>query len=259
MRPSDESLPNPKAMLNWAAAYRKPPLIPFNPIRDYVKPSDDPPKTLRPPTDEEVSRIFAHASPHLLRALKLAWFLGLRPGAVELLRLTWQESVNWTSRTILVISARKGGPAARAVPIHPDFMGELKAGHDADEGQGPLVHYHGRPIQSLKKTWWQTLVRAGIRAVDKDGRVDQTKSRRLRYDFRHRFVTIALEEGADMKALSEVVGSRPETLMRFYQHVARAVHRQTVEKISAPPPPAVPTQKKIDKVIKLRSKRKARS
>ena len=57
------------------------------------------------------------------------------------------------------------------------------------------------------------------------------------YDFRHRFVTTALEEGADMKALSEVVGSRPETLMRFYQHVARDVHRQTIEKMPDPPAP----------------------
>jgi integrase len=65
------------------------------------KAKDDPPKTLRPPSDEEVSRIFAHASDHLLRAIKLAWFHGLRPGAVELLRLTWQKSVNWNSRTIL--------------------------------------------------------------------------------------------------------------------------------------------------------------
>jgi integrase len=240
-----------KAILNWSAR-RKPPLIPFNPIRDYTKPSDEPPKTLRPPSDEEVARIFAHASAHLLRALKLAWFLGLRPGAVELLRLKWQDSVNWNSRTILVISARKGGPAARAVPIHPVFLKELKVWHKADGKKGPLVHYRGKPISSLKKTWWQTLVRAGIRVLDKNGKVDKARSRHLRmYDFRHRFVTNALEEGADMKALSEVVGSRPETLMRFYQHVAREVHRQTVEKITAPPMPVMAKPSKKKKVIPI--------
>jgi hypothetical protein len=31
--------------------------------------------------------------------------------------------------------------------------------------------------------------------------------------------------------LAELVGSSPETLMRFYQHVTRELHRQTVEKI----------------------------
>jgi hypothetical protein len=91
-----------------------------------------------------------------------------------------------------------------------------------------------------------------IRVLDKNGKLDKTKSRHLRmYDFRHRFVTNALEEGADMKALSEVVGSRPETLMRFYQHVARAVHRQTVEKIHMPPPPAQPAKNKTDKVVPI--------
>ena len=108
------------------------------------------------PTDEEVARIFACASDHLLRALKLAWFLGLRPGAVELLRLTWQESVNWTSKSILVISAQKGGPRARSVPIHPSFEQELRAWEEADGGKGPLIHYRGKPIGSLKKTWWKT-------------------------------------------------------------------------------------------------------
>jgi integrase len=161
-----------------------------------------------------------------LRALKLAWFLGLRPGAVELLRLTWQESVNWNSRTILVISARKGGPAAGAVPIHPDFEEELRAWHKADDGKGPLVHYRGRAIRCLNKTWWRTPVSAGIRVLDENGRVDKGCSRHMRmYDFRHRFVAKALEHGADMKALSEVVGSKPESLMRFYQHVALSVYR----------------------------------
>lgn len=215
-----------KAIMSWASQRK---LIPLNPIRDYKKPPDALPASLRPPTDEEAALIFAHASPHLLRALKLAWRLGLRPGAVELLRLTWEESVNWTSRTILVISARKGGPGARAVPIHPNFVEELKAWQAADGGKGPLVHYRGKPIRCLNNTWWGTLERAKI-----------PRSRGLRmYDFRHRFVTSALEHGADMKALAEVVGSRPETLMRFYQHVSRDIHRQTIERVPDPPEPAV--------------------
>ena len=229
-----------KAILNWAAK-RRPPLLLFNPIRDYVKPAENDLASLQPPTDEEVGLILAHASSHLLRALKLSWFLGLRPGAVELLRLTWQ-SVNWTSKTIMVVSARKGGPAARAVPIHKDFLDELKGWREADGDRGPIVHYKGKSIGKLNTTWWNTLERAGLRVRDKKtGKIDKTASRRLRmYDFRHRFVTSALEAGADMKALFEVFGSRPETLMRFYQHVTRDLHRQTVDKIPAPPPPAAP-------------------
>jgi site-specific recombinase XerD len=96
--------------------------------------------------------------------------------------------------------------------------------------------------------------------LDKNGKLDKAKSRHLRmYDFRHRFVTAALERGADMKALSEVVGSRPETLMRFYQHVTRDMHRQTVEKISAPPPAVAPAEQKAKKVVPLRRLRRRAS
>lgn len=69
--------------------------------------------------------------------------------------------------------------------------------------------------------WKNTLRRAGITG-------------KLRpYDLRHNMVTKALEGGADIKALSEVVGSRSETLMKHYQHVTRSVHRKTVALIPA--------------------------
>ena len=59
-------------------------------------------------------------------------------------------------------------------------------------------------------------------------------TRRIRpYDLRHNFVTKALEAGADPKALAEIVGSRPETLIRHYQHVTKKLHRETVAKIPA--------------------------
>jgi len=78
-------------------------------------------------------------------------------------------------------------------------------------------------LKYIIKTYWhrkqKALARAGI-------------TRRIRpYDLRHNFITQALEEGADVKALSEIVGSAPETIMRHYQHVTRKLHRETVAKI----------------------------
>ena len=81
------------------------------------------------------------------------------------------------------------------------------------------MHYHGRPITKIQTSWEGALARAGI-------------TRRIRpYDLRHNFITQALEEGADVKALSEIVGSAPETIMRHYQHVTRKLHRKTIAKI----------------------------
>ena len=94
--------------------------------------------------------------------------------------------------------------------------------------KGPVIHFHGKPIKSVKKAWRSTLVRAGIQ-------------RRLRlYDLRHYFVTKMLEEGADIKALAEVVGSDPKTLMKHYQHVSEQLLRATISKM---PPLRLPEER----------------
>ena len=55
----------------------------------------------------------------------------------------------------------------------------------ADQRQGHIVNYYGRPIKSIKKSWKAALEKAKI-------------TRRIRpYDLRHHFVTRALENGAD--------------------------------------------------------------
>jgi len=209
-----------QAILNWSAS-RKPPLIPANPVRGYKKPERDD-EIILPPTREEINRILAEASPHLKRAIMLSYFLGLRPGDVELLSLTW-PNVNRENETILVISAHKGGVEKRMVPIHKELLPYLKKWAEEDQNKGHIVNIRGRPIHSLKTSWKGALRRAKI-------------GRRLRlYDLRHHFVTRALEQGGDIKALAEVVGSRPETLMKHYQHVTSAVHRKIVGTI--PPLP----------------------
>ncbi|RLB37624.1 MAG: hypothetical protein DRH20_07415, partial [Deltaproteobacteria bacterium] len=125
----------------------------------------------------------------------------------------------WDREAILILSAHKGGPEKRMVPIHPGLMSHLRDWHKQDGGKGPIVHYHGRAILCLKTAWRGALQRAGVK-------------RRLRmYDLRHNFVTQALERGADIKAVAEIAGSRADTLMRFYQHVSTELRRQTIAKI----------------------------
>lgn len=203
-----------KAILNFAA---KRGLITHNPLRDYKKPKPDY-DIIDPPTVAEVRRILAAASPHLYRAIKLSFYTGLRPGAVELLSLSW-DRVNFESGIIRIISAKKGGPCLRDVPVHPNLAEELKSWHKEDGGAGLIIHYHKEGIKKIGHAWRLTLQRAGI-------------TRRLRpYDLRHYFVTRALSEGADIKALSEVVGSSPATIMHYYQHVSRKQHIETVGKM----------------------------
>jgi integrase len=211
-----------KAIINFAAR-RRPPMIPFNPIRDYRIPREDL-AVIMPPTAAEFAALLAAAPEHLRRIMLLAYYLGLRPGPVECYRLRW-EMVDWHGKTIMVSSAKKGGGDRRSVPLHPEFLHELRRWHAADLTAGIpwMVHWRGAPPTRISTSWAGTMAAAGIK-------------RRLRpYDIRHLFVTQALERGADLKSLSDVVGSRPETLMRHYQHVTSALRRRTVELI--PPAP----------------------
>jgi len=202
-----------KAILNWAAG-QDPPLISYNPVRDFKKPRPER-VDIRPPSMAETRAILKNAEPHLVRFIKLSYYLGVRPGAVELLGLTW-DAVNWDTGTIEVISAEKGGMIRRHVPIHDGFKTELKTWWKADNKTGPIIHYRKKPVGSIKTAWENTLIRAGIK-------------RRLRpYDLRHNFITAALEEGADIGAVASIVGSSPETLRRHYQHVTNRLRRQTV-------------------------------
>jgi integrase len=217
------------------ACRRRPPLIAFNPIRDFRLPREER-DVILPPTASEFAAILAAAPSHLRKICLLAYYIGLRPGPVELYGLRW-ERVDWSANTILISSAKKGGPVARSVPIHPDFLPHLKAWHAADDDHGIpwIIHWGGKPVSKISSTWSGTLKRAGI-------------TRRLRpYDLRHLFVTQALEHGADIGALADVVGSTPQTLRKAYQHVATPMLHRTINLIPTVMIPLDDTKQRITK------------
>jgi integrase len=211
-----------QAIINHAVK-RKPPMLAFNPIAGFIKPKTDA-QTIYPPTKSEILSIMAHANERLRRFIIIAWFTGLRPGAVELLSLPW-NAVQWETHTLHVVSAKKGGVRSRDVPIHPDFMVELKRWKESDDltgkANGNIINIwkEGRAVKYMHWLWADAKAKAGI-------------TRRLRmYDLRHFFVTTAIENGADYKTVSDIVGSDPETLRRHYQHVSSAARQAVIERM----------------------------
>jgi integrase len=207
------------AILNWSVRRR---LLPRNPVAGYDKPKRDDTQ-ISPPTVAEVRKIFKHSAEHLRRAISISFYTGLRPGNSELYGLTWDD-VNIDDGVIYITSARKGGLRSRAVPLHPAFVEMLNKWRKQDnidqkKGKKPqfLVNYRGKPVKSIKTAWRNAKDRAGIR-------------RRLRpYDLRHGFATGALEAGADLKAVSEILGhSRTDTTTRIYQHTSPALQRAAI-------------------------------
>lgn len=216
-----------KAILGVAASGH-PPIIAFNPARDYKAPKSDD-AVILPPSQEELEALLAAAVPHLKRFIILCVYMGARPGGQEVLRLTWSDVV-WEAATIQVHAAAKGNVKnlnpVRMVPLAGPLMEHLRTWWAEDQKifkkasirpPWPIIHYARRPVGKIQKSWKRAREKAGI-------------TRRLRpYDLRHLFVTRALENGADIGALAEVVGSRPETLRKHYQHVSRQLRRATVD------------------------------
>ena len=207
-----------QAVLNWAVR-RKPPLIPYNPIQMYSKPKRDD-DVILPPTPSEIDRILEHSPRHLFRAIVISYYTGIRPG-VELYGLR-RHDIDLENDIILVRSAAKGGPVQRHVPImHTEFKHVLQEWLKEDPAEY-IINYLGRPVSSLKTTFKKAKKKAEI-------------TRRIRlYDFRHCFATMALKRGADLKAVSEILGhSRPDITARIYQHVDLEMHRQAVARLPA--------------------------
>ncbi len=229
LRTIDREIDVLRSAFNWAHD-QEPPLVVKNPLSKFrIKGAMADSIAPAPPTSEEVAAILAHAPPHLARAILLGWHCGMRPGA-ECNGIRWQD-VNFESHEIRIVGARKGGPAVRYVPIHQDLRDLLTAWRQLDRAQLegapaaaleklPVVHYRLRPVVCLRGAWDRAKKKAGI-------------SRRLRlYDLRHAMATLALKNGANLKAVSEVLGhSRPDTTLLVYQHVSTDQHREAVAKI----------------------------
>lgn len=208
-----------QAIMNWAVTER---YLINNPVIGFKKPKRDD-EIILPPSPGEVRALLKHAAPHLQRALIISFYTGLRPGAVELLRLTW-GSVNFEEKYIHIISAKKGGARDRLVPFHDEFEDYLLKWHGKDNVIFPeetyIIQWLGKPVGSIKKSFAAAKRRAGI-------------TRRLRpYDFRHAFATAMLREGADLKSTSEMLGhSRTDTTSRIYQHTNIEMHRANISKL----------------------------
>jgi len=195
-----------RAVLNWAERVR---LIKESPIPHYRCERGQDLK-LRPPTPGEIRKIISVAPEHLKRAIILSFYLGVRPGASELLKLEW-ANVDLERGTVLVYSAQKNKSAPwREVFIKPEILPLIEKWKQHDElfDIPWMITWKGKRISTIKNAWLSTLKRAGIK-------------RRIRpYDLRHSFATEALAAGGDDKAVAETMGHADTTMIRrHYQHV----------------------------------------
>lgn len=219
-----------RAALSWAADMG---LIAANPIHGIKLPKGKNEK-LAPPTPEEIAKILYYAHPHIKRVVSLATMLGVRVGPTELFRLRWAD-VDFGRSIIRVWSAAKNPEKPyRDIPIRANLLTDMKiwAAEDAQGNHEFIIHYDGKPVQKIKTAWAATLKRAGI-------------TRRIRpYDLRHAFATNALDAGADLGAVADIMGhSTVATVLKHYQHTKAINRKQAVDLL-----PEIPTYVPTDKI-----------
>ena len=183
-------------------------LLNANPLSS-LRLAAQPRQTPDPPTVHEAKLIYEAASEHVKRVVLLGLATGARIGPSELFRLRWSD-VDLEHAVLRMPQAAKGARAeGRAVPIRQDILGQLRAWAAQDAAvQCPwVVHYKGRPVRNVSHAWHKALQRAGI-------------ERRIRpYDLRHAFASHALDAGADLKSVADIMGHANEAMIvRFYRH-----------------------------------------
>ncbi|MDL2315454.1 site-specific integrase [Desulfovibrio sp. OttesenSCG-928-A18] len=207
-----------RAILNWAVENAG---LAENPVQGYRCKGGACIK-LPPPSPAEVKTILAVSPPHLVRAILLSYYLGVRVGPCELLSLKW-EDYDVDRKRMRIWSAKKNKERPwRDVDISPALLPLFLewAVEDSALGLTHLITYKGKPVSSIKKAWWGALKKAGI-------------TRRIRlYDLRHAFATEALAAGADIKAVADIMGHASTAMIhKHYQHVVDAQKKKVVESI----------------------------
>lgn len=110
----------------------------------------------------------------------------------------------------------------RELPIEGEILTMVINWRDEDTQKGLpwVIHYKGKPIGTFKSAWKATKRRAKVR--------DDIRP----YDLRHAFITYALEQGADMKAVGKLAGHADETMiLRRYQHVVGEMERNAAKAV----------------------------
>ena len=178
-----------------------------------------------PPTQHEITLIFAHASEHVRRVIVLGSQMGIRVGPSELFDLKWTD-VDIENSVIHLRAAKKNRvEPIRDIPIRKALIKELQSWRDMDRAQGAeyIIHFMGKPIKSIRRGWKAALRRAGI-------------ARNIRpYDLRHAFATEAIAAGADIGTVAKLMGHASLTMiLKHYQHVLNSQKIAAIEAIPEP-------------------------
>ena len=197
------------SVLNHA---RRSGLIQNNPLAGWRK-TKEPPRDVRL-TVKDFQKIKAAAAPHLAWALEVAFALGVRCGESELLALEWSQ-VDFENAEIKVYGRKT--KTFRTIPLTSTFLARLREMKAAAK-TSKIIEYKGQPVRKLRRSFDTACEKAGI-------------SYPIRmYDVRHLFASVMISKGADVAAVSKLLGhSNIKMTVDTYYHVLEGEKRRAVE------------------------------
>jgi len=189
-------------------------LISRNPMKGRKK-AKERPRDVQIGVDD-LRRIMEHADPHVRWAMEVCFNLGTRPGPSELFALRY-ENVDFGAGTVRIFATKT--QTYRTVPVTAAFLERMREMRRFSRS-GYIVEYDGKPVTTIRKSFNKACVKAGI-----------TVDVRM-YDLRHLFATTMLANGADLAAVSKLMGhSTVKMTADVYYHYLEGEKERAVSKL----------------------------
>jgi integrase len=189
-------------------------LTTVNPMKGRKK-SKEKPRDVQVSVDD-VRRIMEQAEPHVRWAMEVCFNLGTRPGPSELLALRW-DHVDFEKSTVRIYATKT--KSFRTVPVTAAFLERLRVMKHVSES-GYIIEYKGKPVTTIRKGFNTACDLAGIKVPVR------------MYDLRHLFATTMLANGADLAAVSKLMGhSTVKMTADVYYHYLEGEKERAVSKL----------------------------
>lgn len=160
--------------------------------------------------EEEIEKLLASCSPHLLPIVEIALHTGMRKG--ELLGLTWDQ----VRDGFIYLAETKSGQG-RQIPLDERATQVIKELKVRNKWGSPYVFLgpDGNQLKDVKKAFAGACRRAGI--------VDFTF-----HDLRHTFASHLVMKGANLKAVQRLLGHSDSKMTDRYSHLSPAHLKDSV-------------------------------
>ena len=189
-------------------------LIARNPMKGRKK-AKERPRDVQVNVDD-LRRIMDYAAPHIRWAMEVCFNLGTRPGPSELFALRW-EHVDFEKSTVRIYATKT--KTFRTVPVTPAFLERLREMKDKSQSSY-IIEYRGKPVTTIRKSFNTACDLAGIKVPVR------------MYDLRHLFATTMLSNGADLAAVSKLMGhSTVKMTADVYYHYLEGEKEKAVGKL----------------------------